>query len=259
MKTRPLTLLSWGYWGWGTSTEVLVRTFDAVEASRGFGPPLFVDVRLKRAVRAPGFNGGAFGRLLGERYRWLPGLGNARIATGRGPMRLQDPDDVSKLLGSAVEAAGQNRRVVFFCSCPSPNNARSCHRWLVGTHALRAARPLGLSIQVQEWPGGALSARVSGRLQLEADLLDRLRANCALPLHFSDTPRWLPGLPTGTVVELRSAGQRQLVSLSPPVPSKEGWRVEAFVTPVEVEDGVRTLVKAASRYRRHWGLEARTT
>ena len=68
------TLFSWGYYGWGNHTPNLVEAVDAVETSRGFEPPIFVDVRIRRSVRAAGFKGPAFERLLGERttrHRWM--------------------------------------------------------------------------------------------------------------------------------------------------------------------------------------------
>lgn len=116
MTRRTLTLFSWGYWGWGTATDRLIKTFDAIEAHRGFAPPVFVDVRLSRSVRAPGFNGNALGRVLGDRYQHLPRLGNTAIRTGRGPMRLARPEEAAALLGIALEALAQRRRVVFFCA-----------------------------------------------------------------------------------------------------------------------------------------------
>jgi hypothetical protein len=53
----PLTLFSWGYWGWGSCVPQLLQDVDAVEAARGYGPPLFVDIRMSRDVRARGFMG----------------------------------------------------------------------------------------------------------------------------------------------------------------------------------------------------------
>jgi hypothetical protein len=37
------TLFTWGYYGWGNVTAQLVEAVEAVEASRGFEPPSFVD------------------------------------------------------------------------------------------------------------------------------------------------------------------------------------------------------------------------
>jgi hypothetical protein len=51
---------------------------DAVETSRGFEPPIFVDIRIRRTVRAKGFVGSAFAKLLG------PGSDPAVSGCGRG-------------------------------------------------------------------------------------------------------------------------------------------------------------------------------
>lgn len=75
---KPITVFSWGYWDWGNATRELVRAVDAVEAARGFNPPLFVDARFSRSVRAKGFNGNAFAQVVGSaRYEWMQGLGKA--------------------------------------------------------------------------------------------------------------------------------------------------------------------------------------
>src|SRR5262245_32015030 len=66
------TLFTRGYYGWGNATPQLVEAVDAVEASRGFEPPTFVDIRIRRTVRAKGFRGNAFEKLLGPtRHRWM--------------------------------------------------------------------------------------------------------------------------------------------------------------------------------------------
>jgi hypothetical protein len=58
--TDALTSFSWGYWGWGNSVPQFLQAAAAHEAARGFMPPAFADVRLRRSGRAPGFNGRAF-------------------------------------------------------------------------------------------------------------------------------------------------------------------------------------------------------
>ena len=76
------TLFTWGYFGWGNATPRLIEIADAVERDRGFAPPLFVDVRIRRTVRAKGFQGADFGHLLGRgRHVWIQRLGNE--ASGR--------------------------------------------------------------------------------------------------------------------------------------------------------------------------------
>ena len=63
------TIFTWGYYDWGNHTLQLV---EAIERSRGFEPPLFVDIRIRRTVRAKGFQGNAFEKLLGQdRHRWM--------------------------------------------------------------------------------------------------------------------------------------------------------------------------------------------
>jgi len=50
--------------------------------ARGFQPPIFVDIRIRRSVRAAGFTGSAFERLVGQdRHRWMKSLGNKFIIT----------------------------------------------------------------------------------------------------------------------------------------------------------------------------------
>lgn len=56
---KPITLFTWGYWGWGGAPQEFVRGADAVEKSRGFKPPVFVDIRILRNVKAKGFCGNA--------------------------------------------------------------------------------------------------------------------------------------------------------------------------------------------------------
>jgi hypothetical protein len=72
---KPITLFSWGYYGWGNATSRLVELVDSLEKSRGYKPTLFVDIRIRRAGRAPGFIGTGFEDLLGNaRYRWMKSL-----------------------------------------------------------------------------------------------------------------------------------------------------------------------------------------
>jgi hypothetical protein len=76
-----LTLLSFGYHGWGPRSAYLVELMDQVERSRGFERPYLVDIRRKRQGRATKFVSDMFERWLErnfslERYQWRPELGN---------------------------------------------------------------------------------------------------------------------------------------------------------------------------------------
>src|SRR5262245_14615640 len=76
----PLTIFSWGYEGWGNATDQLLQAVDNVEKERGFEPPLFVDIRISRAVRAVGFRDAAFEETVGyDRYLWMDSLGNEAV------------------------------------------------------------------------------------------------------------------------------------------------------------------------------------
>jgi hypothetical protein len=50
-------MFSWGFSGWGTATRQLVAAMDAAEEQRGFKPPMFADIRLRREGCAPEFRG----------------------------------------------------------------------------------------------------------------------------------------------------------------------------------------------------------
>src|SRR3954468_16761455 len=98
------TLFTFGYYGWGNHTPQLVEAVDAVERSRGFEPPLFIDIRIRRAVRAKGFQGNAFEKLLGpSRHRWMKSLGNTFIKTRTGRnIQIAEPATADELLDLAV-------------------------------------------------------------------------------------------------------------------------------------------------------------
>src|SRR4051812_10948490 len=141
------TIFSFGYYGWGNHTPQLVEAVDAVERSRGFEPPLFVDIRIRRSVRAAGFTGPAFEKLLGQdRHRWMKSLGNKFIETRTGPnIQIADPTAADELLDLAVESAKRQQRILFFCSCQWPrcDGKIHCHRATVAELVLKAARKRG--------------------------------------------------------------------------------------------------------------------
>ena len=163
-----VTLFSWGYEGWGNWTDKLVEAVDAVEKARGYGPPLFVDIRASRKVRAEGFREHAFERKFGaDRYRWMNGLGNKAILTGEQYGSFVNPTATGDLLDLALEMAARKRRLIFFCSCRSPTGG--CHRHWVAPELFKVAKKRGQPVTTVEWPGyetepgGAPSVEVEGR------------------------------------------------------------------------------------------------
>src|ERR1043166_1225602 len=118
VKEDFVTLFSFGYGGVGTSTAQLVQSLDALERSRGFNPPVLVDIRICRSVRAPGFNGRALERLVGaDRYVHMPQLGNRAVMEDTGEaITIADPDAADSFFNLAINERQRTRRIVFFCA-----------------------------------------------------------------------------------------------------------------------------------------------
>src|ERR1035438_8590829 len=156
MKT--ITIFTWGYYGWRNATPQLIEAVDAVETSRGFMPPTFVDIRIRRNVRAKGFVGNAFEKLMGpSRHRWMKSLGNKFIQTRTGPfVQIAEPSAADELLDLALESANHKQRLLFFCSCQWPmcDGEIASHRSTVAELVLKAAQRRGEHVEIVEWPGG---------------------------------------------------------------------------------------------------------
>ena len=258
---KRLTTFSFGYDGWGNSTEQLVKAVDAVEKGRGFRSPIFVDVRIRRQVRAKGFVGPAFENLLGaKRHRWMQDLGNEAILTrtGRG-IQIRRPAAANELLELAREANENDRRVIFFCSCPWPRCAGKigCHRTTVGTLLLGAARRQEVRLEVVEWPGGP-PQRIG--LNLAPELfaaVQKGRASIPLP-----NPRPLAnyaGLPWGSIATLRSDGQSLHRVVGPAKWGRGQWVLPVLAYFLDPETGLASYKQRAESCRRSNGLTARSS
>jgi hypothetical protein len=245
------TLFSWGYFGWGNATDRLIRIVDAIERERGFDPPLFADTRIRRSVRARGFQGSAFAERLGPaRHRWMRGLGNEAIRTGEGGIRISDPAQADELLGLAL--ADGSRRVIFFCSCQWPMRAGTvvCHRRVVGDLVLDAAGKRAEDVEVVEWPGGEPGEAAH---DVTPEVLASVRrGRAAVPLG--------PSLP---VAELRAAGWGSVVRLccgdeAKVVTGPARFRAGTWELPVlELLDEDEEAEARGHALRRSFGLERR--
>lgn len=255
---KPLRLFSWGYKGWGNATRQLIRAVDLAEACRGFAPPVFVDVRYSRKVRAIGFKERAFERLLGhERYRWMPSLGNPQLRNPRASRVVDCPSAAHPLLDLALDAARQRRRVIFFCSCPSPG--RKCHRNEVAKHVIRVARLRDLAVVVQEWPGdrpwgSPVPVRVT-----KSTIAAVRSGRRSVPLPLGTPLQSFAGQPWGTVIELRAGLDRQLLSAGPARFERRQWVLPVFLGPVQTDAKQRELLRKAARERRKVRLDERRT
>jgi hypothetical protein len=216
---------------------------------------MFVDIRLRRAGRAPGFRCGAFERFLGRRrYRWMPTLGNSNIGT-RKAAQIACPAAADHLLDTALDAAERGSRVIFFCACESPWES-NCHRHMVAGLLRRAARRRRVVVRVQEWPGGQPSARTRALRVSPATLLAVARGARSIPLAVSRAPLQWVGVPWGTLVVLR-AGKEELPVAVGPAASRAGcWVLPVF----RDDDGqpgrdVRALRLQVAELRRRYHLD----
>lgn len=249
-------LFTWGYWGWGTTARQLVEAADAVEAARGFLPPVFADIRWKRQGRAADFVGGRFEALLGgERYRWLQGLGNKAIDDGG--MEIARPQDAGLLLDLATAAAVERRRVVFFCACHEPKRPpRECHRCEVARLVLAEAGLRGAKAETVEWPGGEPERRA---IDMPAEAFAKVRRGAkTVPLGDSPDLAGWGGLPWYSVVTVRERTGADAVAVRcGPAVYRGGWCLPVFGEAVEPDDADSLFRQSAELFARG-GFAVRT-
>lgn len=245
----PLTIFRWGYWGWGNATRELVQAADAIEVARGFAPPLFVDARISRSVRAVGFRGDAFGKATGDgRYLWMDGLGNLGVLQRTGGCRIKTPTDAGKLLDLAVTKAAEDRHVIFFCSCEIPLcNGQECHRVEVGRLVLAEARKRKQALTVEEWPGGTPTPVT---VPVTAEVMKKVRSGLkSVPLGKTLPPAARLGLPWGTASELKNRLDSLTILTGPAHFSPRGWVLPVLGMPQSSQlPGATTSYRAAHSY-----------
>lgn len=169
---KSLTAFTWGYYGWGTHAREFIRSVGEVERARGWGPPIFVDIRYKRSGRAAGFRDNAFEKLCGRNnYVWLRGLGNKNIAERKPGAKIADPSAAADLVDLIVKANKSKRRVIFFCACEFPDN---CHRSDVAKLVRQEARRRRLKLDIIEWPGGEPT---TARVQVDDKVIEKVLGN----------------------------------------------------------------------------------
>ena len=249
-----LTLFSWGYSGWGNAIPQLLRATASVERNRGFEAPMFVDIRMNRAVRAIGFRGATFEKRLGHsRYRWMRSLGNSNIGRGGKGIKINCPDTVNQLLDLAIDAEEKNRRIIFFCSCQTP---QWCHRHSVTKLILRAAKRRGISLNVVEWPGGELPVREQLKVAVSPEVWRGLLSGFrkAIPVGFSALSKALR-LPWGSVVRVECRGENVPISVGPARYNSGHWSLPVFLFPVEADDRLKDLIGPAIRLRESDGYK----
>jgi hypothetical protein len=252
------TLFTWGYYGWGNHTPDLVEAVDVVETSRGFQPPMFVDIRIRRSVRAAGFTGPAFERLLGpDRHRWMKLLGNTFIETGTGPnIQIADPTAADELLDLAIASAQHKQRLLFFCSCrwPKWDGKINCHRTTVATLLLKAATKRGIPIEVVEWPGGD-PRRID--LEVTPEVFAAVkRGRLSVPLGTRVDLAEVAGLPWASIATLHSGDDSLHRIVGPAIRQTNGWVLPVLDGVCDATTGLNEYTQEAKRLRNERGLEA---
>jgi hypothetical protein len=125
---NKIGIFSFGYWGWGNRVPELRRTFlQHNKAYRGRGL-IWVDIRIRRTVRAAGFNGDTPRKLLGPgSYVWLRNFGNTQILNGQCGVQIKNYKDGFKEFQQKVLAKAKRRNsdTILFCAC---ENLSQCHR-----------------------------------------------------------------------------------------------------------------------------------
>lgn len=262
---EPLTLFTWGYWGWGNATDRLVEAVDAVESARGFNAPKFVDIRLRHTGRAAGFQGDAFEKTVGvARHESMPGLGNKGIVGG-GAMEIADESKAADLLNLAIKSTAKNQRVLFFCACEYPGAkglSKRCHRSLVAELVLKEARRRKKAVHIIEWPGGEPDPK-GVVVELAAEQFKKVTPSArTIPLGQPDSLAQVAGLPWGSIVSIRERGSgaaRPFVAITEPVKyARNGWVLPV----VEMQDSVTALEEAYRRsqfWRAQRGVNLRGT
>jgi hypothetical protein len=253
MRT-PLTIFMFGYWGWGNATKELVEAVDAVEKKRDFKPPLFVDIRVHRKVRATGFRDDAFEQIVGRsRHLWMPDLGNLSVLPQHRSDRIdiKSPQAAGSLLALAIERAKRRQRIIYFCSCKTPCD---CHRYTVAQLLIKAAKRRGTSVEVVEWPGGEPSTGEIEvpRREIPKDHSSRLHLASVRPLSK------FAGLAVGSLLKVTDGEHERMVCVAPAMVAPKGWYLPILQNGRgKVIDGTS---RAANRWRKEYGyLPLRTT
>jgi hypothetical protein len=252
------TLFTWGYYGWGNATPQLVKAVDAAETSRGFKPPIFVDIRIRRSVRAKGFQGAAFEKLLGPtRHRWMQSLGNRFIQTRTGPgIQIAAPSAAGELLDLALESAERKQRLLFFCSCQWPrcDGQIACHRTTVAGLVLKTAKRRGVPVEIVEWPGGN-PRKIN--LNVTAEVFAAVRkGRMTVPLGKRPDLAEVAGLPWCSIATLHSDGERLHRVVGPAIKQPDQWALPVLYWFFDPTTGLEEYQQEAKKLRKGWGLEA---
>jgi hypothetical protein len=141
----------------------------------------------------------------------MPKLGNKNIATREDP-ELSDPSAAAELLTTIQGMHEAKRRVIFFCACKAPAGPGECHRLMVSALLTDLAKKGGLSLAVEEWPGGHPSGAIDVVCETDEPATSALHAQRAwMPLPSGLELATAAGLPWGAILRLGTAEGAPLV------------------------------------------------
>lgn len=240
---QTLKAFTWGYYGWGSASKDFVRAVDAHERARGFLPPLFIDIRFHRSVKAANFRDRTFERIVGsERYLWEKRLGNKQIREKTGArLKIADPLAAADVLDRIVDLGARRQRVLMFCSCIKAleGGEVSCHRTVVAELLLQAAKKRRVRLEVAEWPGdNPVSAVINANTDQERALSKGLRY---VPIGPANGP--LPPLATlgwGSQVQFKSDSTSSRVVTGPAYIKKGKWHLEVLTENTDITTAAAT-------------------
>jgi hypothetical protein len=253
---KKLKAFTWGYEGWGNASAHFVRVVDSIERARGFKPPVFVDLRMSRQVRARDFQDRNFEAIVGKsRYIWMKRLGNARIASKKGKrIQIKDPSAAKDLLDLIVDLQQKNRRVVMFCSCleallRTSIGGPSCHRVTVASLLLKEARRRGIGLELAEWPGEKPSFLSLNATEAQREALERDATYIPIgPADQGLSP--LLKLGWASCVTLKHRGGDDVIVTGPAYVKAGVWKLEVLELVPSGSSAIKRARSAAERFLR---------
>ena len=127
MIKSNVNIYTFGYWGYGGDARGLndrLQIFNQNTRGRGL---FWVDLRIRRSVRAKDFIGDAPRRIFGaSNYEWIQDFGNLDILEGKQGVSIKNYIlGFEKLMGVISKARSGNLDIIMFCAC---EHLSGCHR-----------------------------------------------------------------------------------------------------------------------------------
>ena len=143
--------------------------------------------------------------------------------------------------------ATRNRRVLFFCSCDVVR--MKCHRFVVATLLLEAARARKTRLTVVEWPGGSPEYR---QIRIPASSMKTGRST--VPIGAAFPRNGLATLPWGSQVEVQNGRESRHV-VTGPASFKGQWTLPVLEAGDAEDPTARSLEDMGAAFRADYGCD----